>query len=195
MGRPPFCLHARYTGGMPVYDVRRHERPQAREAQKARDDLEEEDRRKRAEPLLNETSFDRRKVWAVYKNDGSRGHHMGDFIPEEELQKVLAKGGDKHAQAAAEVLEKKNAIKSDNIGHKLLSKMGWKEGEAVGASGTGITAPIKDAGGPRDSRGLGTEMHGEIKEDDDPFEQYRKRMMLGYKYRPNPLGNPRKAYY
>ena len=31
--------------------------------------------------------------------------------------------------------------------------------------------------------------------DDDAFEQYRKRMMLGYKHRPNPLGNPRKSYY
>ena len=38
------------------------------------------------------------------------------------------------SQAAAEALEKRNAITSDNIGHKLLSKMGWKEGEAVGAS-------------------------------------------------------------
>ena len=34
-----------------------------------------------------------------------------------------------------------------------------------------------------------------MQEDDDEFEAYRKRMMLGYKYRPNPLGNPRKQYY
>lgn len=27
-------------------------------------------------PLLNETSFDRRRTVAVYKQDGSRGHHM-----------------------------------------------------------------------------------------------------------------------
>ena len=27
-------------------------------------------------PLLNETSFDRRRVVAVYKDDGTRGHHM-----------------------------------------------------------------------------------------------------------------------
>lgn len=26
--------------------------------------------------LLNETSFDRRRQVAVYKNDGKRGHHM-----------------------------------------------------------------------------------------------------------------------
>jgi len=32
-------------------------------------------------------------------------------------------------------------------------------------------------------------------ESDDIYEQYKKRMMLGYKFRPNPLGNPRKAYY
>lgn len=31
-------------------------------------------------------------------------------------------------------MEKRKAIGADNIGHKLLSKMGWKEGEAVGAS-------------------------------------------------------------
>jgi splicing factor 4 len=30
---------------------------------------------------------------------------------------------------------------------------------------------------------------------EDPFEAYRLRMQLGYKHRPNPLGNPRKAYY
>lgn len=36
-------------------------------------------------------------------------------------------------------------------------------------------------------------MHGEVTKDDDPFEAYRKRMQLGYKHRPNPLGNPRKS--
>jgi hypothetical protein len=38
------------------------------------------------------------------------------------------------AQAAAEHLEKKNAIQADNVGHKLLQKMGWKEGEGIGAA-------------------------------------------------------------
>lgn len=27
-------------------------------------------------PLLNETSFDRRRTMAVYKQDGNKGHHM-----------------------------------------------------------------------------------------------------------------------
>ena len=30
---------------------------------------------------------------------------------------------------------------------------------------------------------------------DDAFEQYRKRMMMAYRFRPNPLNNPRRAYY
>lgn len=88
-----------------------------KEASRAEEE-EEEDRRRRASaiPILNETSFDRRKVTAVYKNDGSRGHHMGDYIPPEELAKLLAKGGDAQAKAAAEHMEKKIAIQPDNIG-------------------------------------------------------------------------------
>lgn len=50
-----------------------------RAAQKAQEEEEEaeKERKRRAEPFLNETAFDRRKLTAVYKTDGSRGHHMG----------------------------------------------------------------------------------------------------------------------
>lgn len=44
-------------------------------AQAAARDQEKADR-EAAVPLLNETSFDRRRVMAVYKEDGTRGHHM-----------------------------------------------------------------------------------------------------------------------
>ncbi|KAG2451265.1 hypothetical protein HYH02_003872 [Chlamydomonas schloesseri] len=164
----------------------------------AGDDDDDEARRRRAEPLLNKTAFERRKVTAVYKDDGSRGHHMGDYIPKEVLAEFMAKTGDKIAKVQAEQLANKNAIGSDNIGHKLLSKMGWKEGEGLGGTQKGITAPIKaSAGAPAagEQRGLGATAVGEVTEEDDMFEAYRKRMMLGYKYRPNPLGNPRRAYY
>ena len=35
--------------------------------------------------------------------------------------------------------------------------------------------------------GLGTAKPGEIGEGDDEFDQYRKRMMLAYRFRPNPM--------
>ncbi|KXZ55485.1 hypothetical protein GPECTOR_2g1034 [Gonium pectorale] len=160
---------------------------------------DEEGRRRRAEPLLNKTAFERRKLVAVFKDDGTRGHHMGDYIPKEVLAEFMAKTGDKVAAVQAEQLANKNAIGADNIGHKLLSKMGWKEGEGLGGSQKGITAPIRAAAAAApaagEARGLGAAAHGEVSADDDMFEAYRKRMMLGYKYRPNPLGNPRRAYY
>jgi len=41
------------------------------------EELEEERRRARPESaILNETAYDRRRVAAVYKGDGRRGHHM-----------------------------------------------------------------------------------------------------------------------
>ena len=145
---------------------------------------------------LKETSYDRRTVKAVYKDDGTRGHHMQDFIPQDELAKVLAKSGDVAAQEHAKRIEEQSKIQPDNIGHKLLSKMGWKEGSGLGASASGMAAPISAKGSSaQEKRGLGSKEHIQIEEGDDEFEQYRKRMMLGYKHRPNPLGNPRKSYY
>lgn len=35
--------------------------------------------------------------------------------------------------------------------------------------------------------GIGAQHPGEVTEEDDIYEQYKKRMMLGYRYRPNPL--------
>ena len=60
---------------------------------------------------------------AVYKSDGSKAHHMSDYIPQEELAKFLAKSGD---TASAAAIENQQRIGDSNIGHKLLSKMGWK---------------------------------------------------------------------
>lgn len=41
--------------------------------------------------------------------------------------------------------------------------------------------------GPDDIGGLGEEKPGEIQREDDEFDLYRKRMMLAYRFRPNPL--------
>lgn len=57
-----------------------------------------------------------------------RGHHMGDYIPLEELNKFMSSCNDVAAQKAAQEAADRAKIQADNIGHKLLSKMGWKEG-------------------------------------------------------------------
>ncbi|XP_052193312.1 SURP and G-patch domain-containing protein 1-like protein [Diospyros lotus] len=124
-----------------------------------------------------------------------KGHHMGDYIPPDELAKFLASCNDVAAQKAAKEVAERSKIQSDNVGHKLLSKMGWKEGEGLGSSRRGIADPIKAGDVKRDHLGVGAHQPGEVTAEDDIYEQYKKRMMLGYKYRPNPLNNPRKAYY
>ncbi|XP_022756756.1 SURP and G-patch domain-containing protein 1-like protein isoform X2 [Durio zibethinus] len=124
-----------------------------------------------------------------------KGHHMGDYIPLEELEKFLAACNDAAAQKAAWETAEKAKIQSDNVGHKLLSKMGWKEGEGLGSFKNGISDPIMAGDVKMNNLGVGAHHPGEVTPDDDIYEQYKKRMMLGYRYRPNPLNNPRKAYY
>ncbi|WCJ18966.1 SURP and G-patch domain-containing protein 1-like protein [Euphorbia peplus] len=126
---------------------------------------------------------------------GKRGHHMGDYIPQEELEKFLASCNDVVAQKQARESLERSKIQASNVGHKLLSKMGWKEGEGLGSSRSGMSDPIMAGNVKKDNLGVGAHAPGEVTAEDDIYEQYKKRMMLGYKYRPNPLGNPRKAYY
>lgn len=56
---------------------------------------------------------------------------MGDFIPPEELEKFMSNCNDAASQKAAKEAAEKARIQADNIGHKLLSKMGWKEGNTI----------------------------------------------------------------
>lgn len=58
-----------------------------------------------------------------------KGHHMGDFIPLEELENFFATCNDASAQKAWKEMADKTKIQADNVGHKLLSKMGWREGK------------------------------------------------------------------
>ncbi|KAI3728861.1 hypothetical protein L6452_17506 [Arctium lappa] len=132
---------------------------------------------------------------ASLQGPGKRGHHMGDYIPQEELEKFMASCNDVAAQKAAKEAAERARIQADNVGHRLLSKMGWKEGEGLGSSRSGIADPITEGNVKKDHLGVGASNPGEVTPDDDIYEQYKKRMMLGYRHRPNPLGNPRKAYY
>ncbi|NP_001151159.1 gamma response I protein [Zea mays] len=124
-----------------------------------------------------------------------KGHHMGDFIPQEELEKFMARCNDAAAQKATKEAAEKAKIQADNIGHKLLSKMGWREGEGLGSERRGRADPVMAGDVKKDHLGVGAVQPGEVTSEDDIYEQYKKRMMLGYRYRPNPLNNPRKSYY
>ncbi|WOK92585.1 hypothetical protein Cni_G01276 [Canna indica] len=124
-----------------------------------------------------------------------KGHHMGDFIPQEELEKFLSSCNDVTAQKSVKEASEKAKIQADNIGHRLLSKMGWREGEGLGSDKRGRADPVMAGEVKKDHLGVGAHKPGEVTAEDDIYEQYKKRMMLGYRYRPNPLGNPRKAYY
>ena len=57
----------------------------------------------------------------------------------------------------------------------------------MGSSKSGIADPIKAGDVKRDHLGVGAHQPGEVTPEDDIYEQYKKRMMLGYRYRPNPL--------
>ena len=65
-------------------------------------------------------------TWVFYA--GKKGHHTGDYIPPKELEKILAKCNDAKAAKAAKATVDRAKIQADNVGHRLLSKMGWKEG-------------------------------------------------------------------
>ncbi|KAB1224717.1 SURP and G-patch domain-containing protein 1-like protein [Morella rubra] len=123
-----------------------------------------------------------------------KGHHMGDYIPQEELEKFLAACNDAASQKATREAAERAKIQADNVGHKLLSKMGWKEGEGLGSSKNGIADPIMAGDVKMNNLGVGAHNPGEVTAEDDIYEQYKKRMMLGYRYRPNPLPNSFKGW-
>jgi splicing factor 4 len=123
-------------------------------------------------------------------------HHIGDFLPPEELSKFMEKyKAVKDGQQLDESEYQEYKIQQDNIGFKMLQKMGWSTGEGLGAEKQGIIVPVDKGNAPSDKQGLGVDKPGQINEDDDEYAAYRKRMQLAYRFRPNPLNNPRRAYY
>jgi len=131
-----------------------------------------------------------------YQNDDDPpiSHHISHFLPPEELakfmqrQKVMSSGGQMDTSENQD-----SKLGGDNRGFQLLQRMGWKEGGGLGAMGQGIAAPIAKSG-QVERLGLGVD-RGQLTEEEDEFSTYRKRMMLSYKFRPNPMKNPRRDYY
>ena len=82
---------------------------------------------------------------------------------------------------------------SSNSGGAVMSASAINR--LVGAnSGTSGGGGVGGSGGPEGS-GIGVKATHEVSADYNEFDQYRKRMMLAYRFRPNPMNNPRRDYY
>ncbi|XP_071965322.1 SURP and G-patch domain-containing protein 1-like [Antedon mediterranea] len=129
---------------------------------------------------------------------GRGKHHLGDFLPPEELNKFMETLNSLKEGRTPDYSDYKEfKLQADNIGFQMLQKLGWKDGEGLGSEAQGITAPVNRAAQRSDNQGLGIERPADLtKEDaDNEYDAYRKRMMLAYRFRPNPLNNPRRPYY
>jgi len=127
---------------------------------------------------------------------GAGKHHIGDFLPPQELEKFMEKYTAAKEGRSADITDyKENKLTETNLGFKMLQKMGWSEGEGLGTSREGVINPINHGAVNNSAAGLGNEKPDNVSAGDDEFDCYRKRMMLAYRFRPNPLNNPRRAYY
>ncbi|KAF2360862.1 G-patch domain [Trinorchestia longiramus] len=126
---------------------------------------------------------------------GAGKHHIGDFLPPEELQKFMEKFSAIREGRDPDFSDyRNNKLTDDNIGYKMLKSMGWTEGQGLGPAGQGITQPVNQNGRSA-NHGLGIATPDGLSQEDNEYDAYRKRMMLSYRFRPNPLNNPRRPYY
>ncbi|KAG1679380.1 SURP and G-patch domain-containing protein 1 [Nymphon striatum] len=78
-------------------------------------------------------------------------------------------------------------LDESNVGYQMLMKLGWSEGQGLGVNESGIKDPVNKGNVAANNVGLGLEKPDEVASGDDEFQAYRKRMMLAYRFRPNPL--------
>ncbi|CAL1579803.1 unnamed protein product [Knipowitschia caucasica] len=149
------------------------------------------------EHRLRKMEMEKTREWAESLTEMGRGKtFIGDFLPPDELDKfmetfkALKEGRDPDY---SEYKEFKLTV--ENLGFRMLMKMGWKEGEGLGSEGQGITTPVNKGTVAVDGAGLGVDRPAELTKNDDEYDAFRKRMMLAYRFRPNPLNNPRRPYY
>lgn len=149
------------------------------------------------EHQLRRMEMDKTREWAEQLTKMGRGKHfIGDFLPPDELEKFMETFKALKEGREPDYSEYKEfKLTVENIGYQMLMKMGWKEGEGLGAEGQGITAPVSKGTTVVDGAGFGIDRPAELSKEDDEYEAFRKRMMLAYRFRPNPLNNPRRPYY
>ncbi|XP_017763582.1 PREDICTED: SURP and G-patch domain-containing protein 1-like [Eufriesea mexicana] len=149
------------------------------------------------EHKLRSAEMEATQMWAEELTAQAEGkHHIGDFLPPDELKKFMEQYNAVKQGKEPDLSDyKEYKLKEDNIGFQMLQKLGWSEGQGLGSESNGRIEPINKATNRFDSAGLGSERPDGVSRDDDEFDAYRKRMMLAYRFRPNPLNNPRRPYY
>ena len=77
---------------------------------------------------------------------GKGKHHIGDFLPPDEMKKFFAKVKATKGESSLDNFDfsdyAEHKITEDNIGYKMLQQAGWQEGMGLGSQGQGITAPV-----------------------------------------------------
>ncbi|XP_063003217.1 SURP and G-patch domain-containing protein 1 [Elgaria multicarinata webbii] len=149
------------------------------------------------EHQLRRMEMDKTREWAEQLTQMGRGKHfIGDFLPPDELEKFMETFKALKEGREPDYSEYKEfKLTVENIGYQMLMKMGWKEGDGLGTEGQGIKAPVNKGMTAVDGAGFGIDRPAELSKEDDEYEAFRKRMMLAYRFRPNPLNNPRRPYY
>lgn len=149
------------------------------------------------EHQLRRMEMDKTREWAEQLTQMGRGKHfIGDFLPPDELEKFMETFKALKEGREPDYSEYKEfKLTVENIGYQMLMKMGWKEGEGLGTEGQGIKNPVNKGATTIDGAGFGIDRPAELSKEDDEYEAFRKRMMLAYRFRPNPLNNPRRPCY
>ncbi|KAL1508940.1 hypothetical protein ABEB36_003754 [Hypothenemus hampei] len=96
------------------------------------------------EHKLREKEMQATELWATELNRQAEGkHHIGDFLPPEEFKRFMEKSNAvKEGRQPNFSDYKEFKIKEDNIGFKMLQKLGWSEGQGLGQNNMGIVEPI-----------------------------------------------------
>lgn len=82
--------------------------------------------------------------WATELNKNAQGkHHIGDFLPPEELKRFMESEFAFKEGRQPDISDYKDfKLKEDNVGFKMLQKLGWSEGQGLGAKSSGIVDPV-----------------------------------------------------
>nr|CAD7203887.1 unnamed protein product [Timema douglasi] len=141
------------------------------------------------EHRLRHAEMEATELWADELTKKAEGkHHIGDFLPPDELERFMEKYTALKDGRTPDLSDYKEfKLKEDNIGFQMLQKLGWTEGQGLGSDGSGIVDPVNKASTRPDNQGLGLDRPDDVLKGDDEYDAYRKRMMLAYRFRPNPL--------